>query len=104
MWLDKNPEICKIPEKYIPYVDTWRRTNKDWKIKIWYTKDIIELLENHFSKREKDFFHNIEKIQSKCDFARFLVVYAHGGLYVDLDFICRKNITPLIEKKESLFF
>ena len=93
MWLDKSPNVSNIPTKYVPYVDTWKRMNKDWKIKIWYTEDIIELLNNNFSDREKEFWYNLEPHICKCDFARYLVILAHGGLYVDLDFICRKNIT-----------
>ena len=104
MWLDKSPNVSNIPTKYVPYVDTWKRMNKDWKIKIWYTEDIIELLNNNFSDREKEFWYNLEPHICKCDFARFLVIHAHGGLYVDLDFICRKNITPLIGENTSLFF
>jgi predicted GH43/DUF377 family glycosyl hydrolase len=104
MWLDKNPAISNIPKKYVPYIDTWKRMNKDWKIKIWYTQDIIELLKNNFSDRVKEFWYNLEPHICKCDFARFLLIYAHGGLYVDLDFICRKNITPLIGENTSLFF
>lgn len=104
MWLDKSPNVSNIPTKYVPYVDTWKRMNKDWKIKIWYTEDIIELLNNNFSDREKEFWYNLEPHLCKCDFARFLVIHAHGGLYVDLDFICRKNITPLIGENTSLFF
>ena len=104
MWLDKSPNVSNIPTKYVPYVDTWKRMNKDWKIKIWYTEDIIELLKNNFSDREKEFWYNLEPHICKCDFARFLVIYAYGGLYVDLDFICRKNITPLIGENTSLFF
>jgi predicted GH43/DUF377 family glycosyl hydrolase len=104
MWLDKSPNVSNIPTKYVPYVDTWKRMNKDWKIKIWYTEDIIELLDKNFSTREKEFWYNLEPHLCKCDFARFLVIHAHGGLYVDLDFICRKNITPLIGENTSLFF
>lgn len=104
MWIDKDENVRNIPKKYTPYVDTWRRNNKDWEIKIWYTKDIIKLLTNYFSEEENLFWHNLEPHICKCDFARFLVIYIYGGLYVDLDFICRKNITPLIEGKSSLFF
>lgn len=104
MWIDKNPNVSNIPKKYVRYVDTWKRTNKDWEIKIWYTKDIIELLKNNFSEREKEFWYNLEPHLCKCDFSRYLVIHSHGGLYVDLDFICRKNITPLIGENTSLFF
>ena len=104
MWLDKTNLSGEIPDKYIPYLNTWYTYNSDWNIKIWNTTQVLELINNNFSNTELTFFENIKPFISKCDFARFLIIYIYGGLYVDLDFICRKNITPLINSNETLFW
>lgn len=104
MWLDKTNPSGEIPDKYIPYLNTWYTYNSDWNIKIWNTTQVLELINNNFSNTELTFFENIDPFISKCDFARFLIIYIYGGLYVDLDFICKKNITPLINSNETLFW
>jgi mannosyltransferase OCH1-like enzyme len=33
----------------------------------------------------------------KADIARYEVIYTHGGVYLDTDFKCLRNIEPLLE-------
>ncbi len=82
MWLDKNnPHNPGFPSKYTNYMDQWKNMNPSWQIMYWNYSDI----EREFP----DFMPIIEKIPvwiSKCDFARVLVLYKYGGVYIDLDF------------------
>lgn len=102
MWLNKNGND-EYPHKYQRNIDTWKHYNSDYKIKIWNTSSIDKLIQKHLPQYYQK-FSNYKKIISKCDFARFCVIYIYGGLYVDLDFYCRKNISNLLYDKDLLLF
>lgn len=102
MWLDKNKENTHIPDKYLSYVNTWKRQNPDYDVQFWDYQKTERLVQEHFPQYW-NLFVSMKRIINKCDFARFMIVYVHGGLYVDLDFVCSKSIHPLLEGKNSFF-
>lgn len=93
MWLDDNNR--KMPDKYLVNLKTFKESNPDWKTMFWDNNKIDELLLSHFSNyREK--FWKLKRTIIKCDVARFMVLYIHGGIYIDLDFYCLKSLNELL--------
>lgn len=90
------------PTKYIKFIDSFKEHNSDFEIKVWYEKDILELLESPNLIKYKERWKSLPLIIMKCDLSRSLILYAEGGLYVDMDFICYKNLSSLIEHKELI--
>lgn len=43
-----------------------------------------------------DFYLSLAPAIKKADFCRFLYMHRYGGVYVDLDFVCLKNLSPLL--------
>ncbi len=100
IWIDKNTlHTNKIPDKYDKCIQTWKQNAPDLTIKIWFYNEILQFIKNNFDNNILQLFLNMNKIISKCDFARFLIIYKHGGIYCDLDFYCRKNLYSLIKHK-----
>jgi len=97
MWISKETpyENVKIPEKYNKNMKTWRENNKNFQFKYWSGKDVLELITNNYPQY-LDFYKQLEPNICKCDFARFVVVAIYGGVYIDLDFYCKKNISDLL--------
>ena len=50
---------------------------------LWSEKDILDLLEDY--PQYKELYHGFRYDIQKIDFARLLILYHHGGLYLDLD-------------------
>lgn len=110
MWLDvKNPSCTEPPEKYknLNYPQTFREKNPHWEFKFWNQDEIFRLFnDDPFFKNSKysKYFFELEPIIRKCDFSRWAILYKYGGLYVDLDYICYKNLDPLIRSRKYVFF
>jgi len=105
MWLDKNMENNEIPpDKYLKlgYPMSWMQKNPNFEYKLWNREKIKNLLKNHpvLNKYENFYYNSLYHHIERCDFGRFLIMYAEGGIYVDLDFRCVKNIEPLIKGKQ----
>lgn len=93
------------PSKVEDWHPVWEECHKSWKIQfptseylhiLWNDEDLDNLVENCFPEYwllYQSFTQHIIKI----DFARFCMLYKHGGIYVDMDFYCYKNFYNLLE-------
>lgn len=104
LWLSKDDNYANVelPKKFNKYIDSWKKHNPEFKFTYWSGEDIIKMLSNDFPQFI-NFYKNLRLI-SKCDFARFLIIYLYGGLYMDCDYICRKNISELIDYENYFVF
>lgn len=86
-----------IPTHYIKYINSWKNYNIKWKIRFWTNYDII------FYN-----FININKINDSCKYAqkadimRYEIIHNFGGLYIDSDFECYKNIDSLFNNYDFI--
>jgi mannosyltransferase OCH1-like enzyme len=98
MWLDKtNPYTRDYPEKYRENVEKWTELNRDWTVIMWNMEDI--------QREFPEWMEVLDSIPiwiSKCDFARFLVLYKMGGVYIDLDFIPKRPFDDYVTNRDLL--
>jgi inositol phosphorylceramide mannosyltransferase catalytic subunit len=103
----------KIPQKIhqtwkddrIPYhvyekrwVESWQKNHPTWEYKLWTDTDLYNFASLHCPE-----YKHILEIGSgviKADFGRYLIMYFEGGLYVDLDYECFKDLSPILKDKE----
>jgi mannosyltransferase OCH1-like enzyme len=85
-----------VPEEWTDAVESCKNKHKDYKHIIWTD----EMMENFVKKEYTDFYdtymsypHNIQR----CDAFRYLVLYKYGGIYLDMDIICKKKMDSLLE-------
>ena len=105
MWLDKDdPHMVGLPQNYpiySNYVASWKLHHPNFEYKLWNNQEVEELWSHpRLAKYEQFYKTTIARQIEKCDFARYAVMALHGGVYVDLDFICQRNILPLLEGRE----
>lgn len=102
VWISKedNYKNVDIPKKYEKYIESWKIHNADFTFMYWSGEKILNLIKNNFPEF-LNFYKNL-KLISKCDFARFAISYIYGGLYSDVDYMCRNNVDNLI-KGDSYF-
>lgn len=89
-WVGDDP----LPLNRLNYIDSWMRCNPDWTVKIWTAQNLPALI----NRREYD---ETKSPVQKSDILRCELVYRYGGVYVDSDFECFKNITPLLSNTDA---
>jgi mannosyltransferase OCH1-like enzyme len=91
-WKDEN-----IPhDVYLPaWVNSWSEAHPSWTRMFWTDRDNEELVRRWYPQFY-DFYMGLDQGIKKADFARFLYMHRFGGVYVDLDFVCLKNLSPLL--------
>lgn len=105
MWISKNdPYIdVELPNKNIKYIKSWKDNNENFEFMYWSGGKIITLIETYFPQY-LEFYKNLHPTISKCDFARFIVVAVYGGIYSDIDFMCSKNLSGLLQTETFFIF
>jgi mannosyltransferase OCH1-like enzyme len=101
MWFDRVEYDNETgPAKYHEKMQTWRTHHPHFKFMFWNRRRIEKLWEHPHLQRWKQFFYSLEVHIEKCDFTRYAILYLYGGVYADLDFVCLKNILPLLHNRE----
>ena len=99
MWL--SPDNGPVPDKYLPNIEQFRQYNPKYEIRIWNMSKAQELLAL-FDERYTNVWNEANLIITKCDFLRMLILYIHGGVYIDLDFYCLDSLDRILEDKDIM--
>jgi mannosyltransferase OCH1-like enzyme len=82
-----------IPPHLLDYMQTWRVHHPAWKYYVWCEPD------DFYQIPHKDLFDRAEEIvpadavgQFRSDIARYAILHAYGGLYVDCDTECLRPV------------
>lgn len=100
MWLSKTTN--EMPNKHDKHIKTFKQYNPDYHIKFWNLDNTRDTIKEHLPEFYESFMEAQPWI-SKCDFARFCIIYIYGGIYSDLDFYCNRNLDSLIINKDHIF-
>lgn len=85
IWLGSEP----MPEQFKRYAEGWKQLHAGWEYHLW-TSDNLPPLVN-----QKEFDES-PTWAGKSDIARMELVEMFGGLYIDTDFECCRNIELLL--------
>jgi len=91
-----------LPFPFNELSSTWLESHPDWEHIIWtdeMNRDLIKDCYPEFLEKYDGYPRNIQRV----DAFRYFVLKKYGGVYVDMDFECFKNIEPLLDGKECVF-
>jgi len=66
---------------------------------MWRYEDCENLLKDHYPKY-LEMWQNFPQPVMKGDFIRYIILYHHGGIYMDMDMYPVKDFTALLSNKE----
>jgi len=85
-----------IPEKFIGNLNKIREMHKDWEYKLWDEIKILQLLQNN--KKLIDMYYKFDYLHQKVDYAKLIILYAYGGVCIDMDAYTIKPLDDLVEE------
>lgn len=89
IWI--NPDKPALPEKFAYYRDTWLAKHPGWKYRLWNLENI------DFELRCRSLLPQCQHPAQMADLLRMEILHHHGGVYLDTDFECLKNIEQLLK-------
>lgn len=88
-WFGRNP----LPELALKSIESWRRFFPDYEILEW-NEDNFDVNMIKYTKQA----YSAKKYAFVSDYARFWILYNHGGLYFDTDVEVIKSMDDIIER------
>lgn len=89
VWIGDIP----VPNKWKRCCDQVRDAHPDWEYKLWLNDDVQEIIKNspqNVSSAYQRYYD--QKIWAlACDILRYVILYQHGGVYMDCDFRMQPN-------------
>ena len=80
----------QMPDEFVRYGETWTKHHPGWTMRLWTDENLPELI----NQQEFLLAHSTAH---KADIFRYEVIYRYGGVYIDTDFECLRNIEPLLQ-------
>ena len=87
-WFGRNP----LPESAIKCINSWKKFFPDYEIKEW-NEDNFDVNIIPYTKEA----YEAKKYAFVSDYARFWILYHHGGLYFDTDVEVIRSMDDIIE-------
>ena len=91
IWLGRQP----MPAEFEAFGATWLQHHPGWKMKLWTEANLPPLV-NRWA------FQQARTLAGRSDVARYEILFRCGGIYVDTDFECLRNLERLIDNVASL--
>ena len=85
----------RIPRRYRSFVDSWRTNHPEWEWRLWTDEDNLQFVTDSYPSLLTLYTSFPLQIQ-RVDFIRYLILSTYGGVYVDLDLECIRNIEPVL--------
>lgn len=86
-WFGRNP----LPESAVKCIDSWKKYLPDYEIIEW-NEDNFDVNSIPYTKQA----YEAKKYAFVSDYARFKVLYEHGGLYFDTDVEIIKSLDEIV--------
>jgi inositol phosphorylceramide mannosyltransferase catalytic subunit len=89
IWLGADP----MPAEFEAFGKSWEHYHPNWKCRLWSDRNIPPL-------RNRWVFDQSTSLAARANVLRYEVLLDHGGVYIDTDFECKRNLEPLIREVE----
>jgi hypothetical protein len=89
VWLGGKP----MPFYFQKWGESWLKKHPGWTMKLWTEREI-----QHFTN--VDVLPKCSTLAMRSDVVRYEVLYREGGVYLDTDMECLKNIGILLQETE----
>jgi peptidoglycan/xylan/chitin deacetylase (PgdA/CDA1 family) len=90
VWLGDQP----MPEEFVRFGESWMAKHPGWTMRLWTDANVPSLI----NQAEFDAGRNAAQ---KGDVLKYELVYRFGGVYVDTDMECLRNIEPLLRDVDA---
>ena len=91
-------KTTQLPDKFTRWSQTCKMALADWKYMLWTDDGNRNLIKEHYSFFLKT-YDGYDKMIKRVDAIRFFYLYHYGGLYIDLDFECLKDLRGILKDK-----
>lgn len=84
-----------IPEEYKPFVQRNKDMNPKFTHILWDDKSIQDQMARHPDQTYFETYISLPHLHAKVDFGRYFLLFKYGGISIDMDAYCNRNLEDL---------
>jgi len=91
-----------VPKNMRRMCESWKKMHSDWEYRLWTHEEAREFLVRHYAW----FVHVYDSypmVINRADAVRYFILHHYGGVYVDLDFECLRDMGPFVAGSDLVF-
>lgn len=101
IWQTYKDPYEVLPEYIKDATRTWQNVNPDYEYEYMDDSQAREFVKKEYGQRILDLFDSVPVGVMRGDMWRYLVIYAYGGVYSDLDTLCYQPIDGWLKKDKK---
>ena len=94
-------ETNVVPSGMYQAAKSWADYNAEYEYRFYDAEDRISLIKENFGEEVLKAYHLIKGGAFKADLWRYCTLYLYGGVYADVDTVCARNLSRLIQDTDS---
>jgi mannosyltransferase OCH1-like enzyme len=87
IWVGPEP----LPATAKDYAASWQERHPDWEMELWTDQNIPQ------GQLNRGLYRQTVNLSQRADILAHEVLNQFGGVYIDIDYECLRNIEPLLE-------
>lgn len=91
----------EIPEGMWQASETWRTLNPEYEYRFFGDEECRAMIQTHFGQEAARAFDSIREGAFRADFWRYCALYVEGGVYADIDTVCKRPLRDLINEDDE---
>jgi mannosyltransferase OCH1-like enzyme len=99
-WKSKDPDT--FPQGYKKCQESWQRLHPGVSYKIYDDEENQAIISKYFPGKLEEVYNLAKKPVEKADIARCAILYLHGGLYADMDFMALKSHEDIFNSNDGI--
>jgi mannosyltransferase OCH1-like enzyme len=104
IWQTYELEYKDIPQKAKDFSSSWQSLNPSWDYKYVSEKNRSSFVKEYFEEEWYTIYKSYKINVMRADLWRYMCLYIKGGLYSDLDIICKKPIESWLNLDTGFMF
>jgi mannosyltransferase OCH1-like enzyme len=97
IWQTYESEYKDLPPLALECANSWQEKNPNWEYRYVSGKERAKFVLNNFGQEWFDIYNSYKANVLKADLWRYMCLYINGGIYADLDILCKESIESFFD-------
>jgi mannosyltransferase OCH1-like enzyme len=103
IWQTYESEYKDLPPLALECANSWQEKNPDWEYRYVSGKERAEFVLKNFDEEWLTIYKSYKTGVSRSILWKYMALYVYGGLYSDIDILCKKPIDAWFNLNKNFF-
>ena len=101
IWQTYEIDYQNLPNKALILIDSWKKNNAEWEYNYISAEQRKTFVKEHFGEEWYSIYSSYRLNVLRSDLWRYMCLYVHGGMYSDLDMLCKTPVERWLDTNKD---